>query len=67
MKNPSVRPPARASRTFTLGRRSFAKISAIEGIHLTADMNEDFREFERKRLSPAERRRILSRKYGKAG
>jgi hypothetical protein len=65
MKNPSARPPARASRIFTLGRRSFAKISAIEGIVLTNGMDEDFREFERKRLPAAERRRILSRKYGK--
>lgn len=49
---------------FTLGRQSFAKISAVEGIHLTGSMKKDFREFERKGLTAEKRRAVLSEKYG---
>ena len=49
----------------TLGRKVFAKISAIEGIKLSGEAEEDFREFDRKGLSAAERRRALLRKYGR--
>lgn len=59
--------PARASGAHIVGRRSFAKISAIEGIALSRETEEDFREFERKGLSAAERRKALLRKYGRKG
>jgi len=49
---------------FILGRQSFAKISAVEGIHLTDSMKKDFREFERKGLSAEQRRQMISAKYG---
>jgi hypothetical protein len=52
-------------KSLTLGRDSFAKISAVEGVHLTPEMKRDFREFDRKDLSPAERRRAIASKYGK--
>ena len=54
-----------ASKGYVLGRSRFAKISAIEGIHMTAAMEADFREFERKGLSAEGRRRVIGRKYGK--
>jgi hypothetical protein len=49
--------------TYTIGRHAFAKISAVEGIHLTEAMDADFREFERKKLSPASRRRAITEKF----
>ncbi len=56
----------RRLRPFTLGRAAFAKISAVEGIRMTAAMEEEFREYDRQGLSAEERRRIISRKYAKA-
>ena len=55
----------RASEDFTIGRSDFAKISAVEGIRLTEAMAAEFREFDRKRLTPDQRRRAISRRYGK--
>ncbi|HJS45946.1 MAG TPA: hypothetical protein VJ753_06045 [Rhizomicrobium sp.] len=55
--------PPNHSGSYTLGRRSFAKISAVEGIKPSRRMNEDFREFDRKGLSAEERRRELASKY----
>lgn len=49
----------------TLGRERFAKISAVEGIHLTAAMHRRTAEFDRKALSAAERRRLIIRAYRK--
>lgn len=51
--------------TVTIGRRGFAKISEIEGIKLTPEAEEDFREFDRQGLSPTARRQALIRKYGR--
>lgn len=51
---------------YTIGRRVFAKISEVENIRLTAEMDEDFREFERKGLSAEERRKAIASKYGSA-
>ena len=56
---------APATTHFVLGRDSFARISAVEGIHLTREMKRDLREFDRKRLSAAERRRAIVNKYGR--
>jgi hypothetical protein len=56
----------RSAKGFTLGRGSFAKISSVEGITLSAAMKADFSRFDREELSPAERRKALARKYGKA-
>jgi len=50
--------------TYTLGRRGFAKISEVEGIRPSRELEADFHEFDRQGLSPAERRRLLARKYG---
>lgn len=56
--------PPKHFGSFILGRSSFAKISAVEGIRLSHRMDEDFREFDCKGLSAEERRRELVRKYG---
>ena len=52
-------------KSFTLGRKGFAKISEVEGIRMSATMAAEFREFDRKGLSPEERRKIIAAKYGK--
>ena len=57
--------PKRSVRGYVIGRSGFAKISAVEGIRTTAIMDADFREFDRQGLSAEERRKIISRKYGK--
>jgi hypothetical protein len=67
MKKAPSKPSRRTPKDFVLGRQHFAKISAIEGIHLTAEMEADFAEFDRLGLSPEERRKAILRKYGKAG
>jgi hypothetical protein len=54
----------KAPSEVTIGLRGFAQISAVEGLHLTEEMWADFREFDAKRLSNAERRKRLARKYG---
>lgn len=55
-----------ATTDYMIGRHGFAKISEVEGIHLTNEMNEDFREFEQKGLSAEERRKAIAAKYGSA-
>jgi hypothetical protein len=51
--------------TYTVGRDRFAKISAVEGIRTSRRVDQDFREFDKKGLSPAERRQELASKYGR--
>jgi len=53
-----------AAKGFKVGRRAFAKISAVEGIHLSSEMAKDFSEFDRKGLSADQRRKAIARKYG---
>ena len=62
---PTADAKPRPGKSLTLGRDGFAKISAVDGIQLTPEMKRDFREFDRKGLSPAERRRAIASKYGK--
>ena len=56
----------KASAGVTIGRQGFAQISAVEGIRLTNEMRADFQDFDLKRLSNAERRQKIARKYGTA-
>lgn len=65
MKTGRKKPAKRAVKTHTIGRSGFAKISAVEGIHLSPEMLADFREFERNGLSHAARRKAIIGKYGK--
>jgi len=55
----------RTAKSFTLGRQGFAKISEVEGIRMSPTMAAEFHEFDRKGLSPEERRKIIAAKYGK--
>lgn len=48
-----------------LGRGRFAKISAVEGIELTAAMKRRAADFDRRGLSGEERRRAIIRAYRK--
>ena len=65
MKKSKGTPRKKTVPTFTIGRNGFAKISAVEGIQITAAMEADFREFDRKGLSASQRRAVLAQKYGK--
>jgi len=49
-----------------LGRERFAKISAVEGIELTADMRSRAADFDRRGTPPRERRRAIVRAYSKS-
>ena len=49
----------------TLGRERFAKISAVEGIELTAGMKKRAADFDRRGVSGEERRRTIIRAYRK--
>lgn len=51
---------------FTIGLAGFAKISAIEGLRLTREMEATFRTLKRKGASPQQRRAAIVRKYGTA-
>lgn len=53
------------STTLTLGLAGFAKISAVEGISLRPSSKRMFADFERRGLSPAERRRAIFEKHAK--
>ena len=54
-----------SAKGYILGRRGFAKISAVEGIRLSAKMEARFREFDHQRLTASERRAALARTFGK--
>jgi hypothetical protein len=54
-----------SGKAYVLGRRAFAKISAVEGIRITPEMEALFREFDRKGLSADERRETIARLFRK--
>ncbi len=49
---------------FVVGRRAFAKISAVEGIHMPREMEADFAAFDLEKKPASQRRSILVDKYG---
>jgi hypothetical protein len=53
------------TKGLTLGLVGFAKISAVEGIELRASTKKMFADFDRRGLSPAERRREIFEKHTK--
>ncbi|MGB8397509.1 hypothetical protein [Bradyrhizobium sp.] len=61
------RPGAKTKKTggFIIGRDSFGKISAVEGIRLTPTMKKRAADAERKGLSAEEFRRTIVRAYRK--
>jgi hypothetical protein len=63
-KATKAKEPAK-SKTLTLGLVGFAKISAVEGITLRSSTKKMFADFDRRVLSPAERRREIFEKHAK--
>jgi hypothetical protein len=53
------------AKTLTLGLAGFAKITAVEGIKLRSLTKKMFADFDRRGLSPAERRRAIFEKRAK--
>jgi len=51
--------------SFTVGSAAIRKFNAMEGVHPSRDVEGAFREFDRKGLSPKERRTAIARKFGK--
>jgi len=49
----------------TLGLVGFAKISAVEGVTMRPSTRKMFADFDRRGLSPAERRREILEKHAK--
>ena len=50
---------------YTLGRRAFAKVSAVEGIALSKKQSDTLSDYDRRGLSPAERRKAIMATFGK--
>jgi hypothetical protein len=65
-KKRSPRTSSRGNPTTTIGRARFAKISAVEGIVLTAEMERRFTDSERAGLSARERRESIIRAHRKS-
>ena len=61
--NDASRPRKASAKSYTLGRAGFAKISAIEGIHLTPEMEAQFLDFDRQGLSPDDRRKAIAHAF----
>jgi hypothetical protein len=53
------------TKNLVLGRKNFEKISAVEGLHLSAEMKATFRSLDKSGASAAVRRRTIVEKYGK--
>jgi hypothetical protein len=66
MRKSSDQKRRQAAGGFTLGRASFAKISAVEGVKLSDAMRSEFREFDRQNLPADERRRRIVAKHGRS-
>jgi hypothetical protein len=50
---------------FVLGRESFSKISAVEGLVMSKSMRGEFLALDRENAPARKRRETLSGKYGK--
>ena len=51
--------------TFTLGRNRFERISAVEGIRTSVRIQQMFAEFDRKKLTPDQRRKAIRETFTK--
>jgi hypothetical protein len=63
---PPKKTSGKGKTAVVIGARRFAKISAVEGIVLTREMQARAAEFDRKGMSAEERRRSIMRIYRKA-
>lgn len=61
-----VTPHKTSAKGYTVGRSVFAKISAVEGIRLTPEMEAQFKSFDALSLSAEKRREALASTFGKA-
>jgi hypothetical protein len=61
-----VRAGTKAKKGFVIGRASFDKITAVEGIRLTSPMKMRAAEAEGEGLSPEKYRRAIVRSHRKA-
>lgn len=52
------------TKGYVLGRTAIEKISAVEGVRLSAGMKRDLNQIEGKRLGTEAARRFLVKKYG---
>jgi hypothetical protein len=52
---------------FVVGRKSMAKLNAMEGIRLSPSSHSMFEEFDRKGASPEERRKAITAKHARKG
>ena len=66
MSKPKQPGTAVKKKGFVIGRASFGKISAVEGIRLTPAMKKRATDAERKGLSAEEYRLTIVRSYRKA-
>jgi hypothetical protein len=64
---PAKSSPTKTSSRFILGRTRLEKISAVEGIRTNATTRRMFAEFDRKELSPAQRRKAMFEKHARKG
>ncbi|MCP3477466.1 hypothetical protein NLM33_45740 [Bradyrhizobium sp. CCGUVB1N3] len=58
--------PSSKPAGFTVGRKAWAKISAVEGIEPSKEAEAMVAEFDRLGLSPIERRARIIKKYSRA-
>jgi hypothetical protein len=64
-RKPTPKVSRAAKAGMMLGRDRFTKISSVEGISLTHEMKKRSAEFDRKGLSPEERRATIVRAHRK--
>lgn len=50
---------------YTVGSEAIGKFNAIEGVRLSREMKDAFREFDRLGLTPKQRRAAIERKFAK--
>jgi len=55
----------RIRQNFSVSRGDFEKVSAVEGLYLSAEMKRDFDEFDRLGHSDGQRRKTIMKKYSK--
>jgi hypothetical protein len=56
-----------SAKPLVVGRKTFEKISEVEGIRLTKEMKTMMAEFDRKKLPHDARRRAIIGKFKRAG
>jgi hypothetical protein len=63
----SMKTTAKTRSNFVLGRSRFERISEVEGIKTSPGSRSMFAEFDRKGLTPEQRRTAIFEKHAKKG